>query len=308
MAEAPLTNIDASGEKNVSCIHPLACVHPDARLGETVSVGPFCQIEADVEIGDGCTLEASCSVKNGVRLGRENHIYEGAVLGGRPQYLGAGEELGQLIIGDGNHIRENATLHRGLKPGKDTIVGGGNFFMVGVHIGHDCQVGNNVIMANNAMLGGHVTVQDRAFLSGNVAVHQFCRIGSLAMVGGQARVTRDIPPFVMIDGQTSLMVGLNKVGLKRAGFTRDEIAEIKAIYRYAFSSDLSWNEILASLPQKFPTGHSAEFAEFLAGGTRGFVRERRESRAKTLRLRIAAESVADVPESTNPPSEYRKAG
>ena len=282
-------------------IDPLAAVHPDAQLADSVQVGPFCIVEADVTIGDGCRLEARSTIKRGVRLGTQNYICEGAVLGGRPQSLGAGEVIGRLLIGDGNQIRENATLHCGLAPGKDTIVGDNNFFMVGVHIGHDCRIGNHTIMANNTMLGGHVTVEDRAFISGNVAVHQFCRIGSLAMVGGQARVTRDIPPFVTIDGESSLMVGLNRVGLKRAGFSRQEVADIKAAYRLAFRGELPWDEMLASLKQQFTGGPGAQFAEFLTGGTRGFVRERRELKGKTLKLH-APDSAAAGPE------ELRKAG
>ena len=282
-------------------IDPLASVHPQAQLASTVRVGPFCVVEADVTIDAGCVLHARSTVKNGVRMGRDNHIYEGAVIGGRPQYLAAGEKVGTLIIGDRNHIRENATLHLGLAPGKDTIVGDDNFLMVAAHVGHDCHLGNRIIMANNAMLGGHVVVHDRAFLSGNVAVHQFCRIGRLAMVGGQARVTRDIPPFVMIDGLSSLMVGLNRVGLKRAGFTQEQVAELKSAYRHAFCSDLSWNEMLVSIQERFQSGPCAEFAQFLTGGTRGFVRERRDGRARTLKLHTPETTLA-------PAAELRKAG
>lgn len=268
-------------------IDPLASVHPDAQLGENVIVGPFCVVEAGVEIGDGCTLEARVSLKSGTRLGRDCHVFDGAVLGGRPQHLQAGQALGGLVVGARNQIRENATLHRALQPGRNTIVGEDNFLMVGVHVAHDCDIGDNVIIANNTMLGGHVTVEDRAFLSGSVAVHQFCRIGTLAMVGGQAHVNRDIPPYVTIDGLSSLMVGLNRIGLRRAGFSQEEIADIKAAYRYAFCSDLAWDAMVASLPQKVTTEAGASFAKFLAGGTRGFVQERRGSRARTLKIHTA---------------------
>ncbi len=281
-------------------IDRLASVHPDAQLAIDVTVGPYAIIEAGVTIGEGCAIGARASVKSGTQLGKGNTVCEGAVLGGRPQHLGATANVGKLIIGEANHFRENTTLHRGLELGKDTIVGNGNFFMVAAHVGHDCHVGNDVILANNAMLGGHVIVEDRAFLSGNVAVHQFCRIGTLAMVGGQARVTRDIPPFVMIDGVSSLCVGLNNVGLRRAGFGRDEVAQIKAAFRHVYRSGLAWNEMLSALPKKFPSGPAAKFAAFLSEGQRGIVQLRNKPAAASLKL-IPVHEPADA-------SDLRKAG
>jgi UDP-N-acetylglucosamine acyltransferase len=270
----------------VPSIDPLASVHPDAQLHADVKVGPFSIIEEGTTIGAGCRIAARVSIKSGTHLGEGNHIFEGTVLGGPPQHLRAGAELGRLAIGDGNQFRENVTAHRGLEPGRDTVIGNGNFLMVAAHVGHDCQVGDNVIMANNAMLGGHVSVEDRAFLSGNVAVHQFFRVGMLAMVGAQARVTRDIPPYVMIDGVSSLMVGLNAVGLRRAGFGKDDIAQIKSAYRHIFRNGLTWDEALASLKAHFTSGPAARFYEFLNNNnrTRGLVQERRKPRTATLKL------------------------
>lgn len=277
----------------MSKIHPLAVVSPDAVLGHDVEVGPFSVIEAGTEVGDGCTLASHVVVKSGTRLGPGNQVFEGAVIGGPPQHVKAGGEHGWVEIGSHNVIRENVTIHRAFDPSKTTTIGSHNFLMCGVHIAHDCCLGNHIIMANNATLAGHVTVGDRAFLSGQVAVHQFCRIGRLAMVGGLARVTQDVPPFVMVDGATYAVVGLNVVGLKRNGFATEDIRHLKAAYRLIFRSGLRWVEMLAQLATEFPTGPAAEFHPFLMGGTRGIVHERRAPKAATVRLGEDARPNAD---------------
>jgi UDP-N-acetylglucosamine acyltransferase len=199
-------------------IHPTAVVSPLARLGPGVIVHPFCVIEADVTIGEGCVLHNGVVVKSGTTLGQHNQVFDGAVLGGLPQHAHMPEHPGRLVIGDRNTLREHVTIHRAMHAGSATTLGDHNLLMVNVHIAHDCQVANHTIMANNAMLAGHVTIADRAYLSGAVGIHQFCRVGSYAMVGGQARVVKDIPPYVTIDGATTLVVGLNQVGLRRNGF------------------------------------------------------------------------------------------
>ncbi|MCA9267213.1 MAG: acyl-ACP--UDP-N-acetylglucosamine O-acyltransferase [Planctomycetales bacterium] len=281
-------------------IHSTALVDPRAELADDVVISAFCIVEADVQIGAGCRIEARATIKNGARLGANNYVAEGTVLSGRPQHLRAGTDLGLLIVGEGNHFRENVTVHRGLSPGHDTIIGDGNFLMVGVHVGHDCRIGDNVIMANNVMLGGHVEVQDRAFLSGLVAAHQFCRIGAVAMVGGCARVTQDVPPFVMVDGETSGIVGLNTIGLRRAGMSSQDLAGLKGAYRLIFRSGLQWNEVLAQLAEKFTEGPAARYHEFLSASKRGILQPRREARGATIKLHPAA------PESED--GELRKAG
>jgi UDP-N-acetylglucosamine acyltransferase len=171
--------------------------------------------------------------------------------------------------------------------------------MVGAHVAHDCTLGDGVILTNNTLLGGHVTVDDKAYLSGGVAVHQFCRIGRLAMVGGLARVRRDVPPFVLIDGDTTMVVGLNKVGLRRAGFTGDEFSQLKAAYRIIYRNGLTWQETLDMLRVQFTEGPAAEFLPFfLAGGKRGYVQERRTPPGAIVRLmRDEADETTDtVPE------------
>ncbi len=232
-------------------IHPTAVVSPQAKIGQNVEIGPFCLVEDDVTIGDDCRLASHVIVKNGVAMGRGNLVFESAVIGGYPQHIHMPENPGKVVIGSGNVIRENVTVHRALKSDQETSVGDNCLFMVNTHVAHDCRVGSNVIMTNNAMIGGHVVVEDRAFVSGAVAVHQFCRIGSLAMVGGQAHVTKDVPPFVTVDGLSSMVVGLNTIGLRRAGFNSNDLRVLKEAYRIIYRSGLAWKEILAALESRF---------------------------------------------------------
>ncbi len=266
-------------------IHPSAVVSSLAEIGRDVDIGPFGVVEAGVTIGDGCKLESRVVVKQGTTLGRNNHVAEGAVLGGMPQHVNVPENPGTVVIGSGNTIRENVTVHRAMEEDEATIVGDNNLLMVNVHIAHDCRVGNHTIFANNSMLAGHVTVADRAYLSGAVAVHQFCRIGSLAMVGGHARVIKDVPPYVTIDGLSALVVGLNQIGLRRAGYTSEDVRRLKEAYRVIYRSNLTWNEILARLREEFSGGAAALFYQFLSTTTRGITSERRLPPGATLKLR-----------------------
>lgn len=287
MRIAPLLAFAPIGKKKdppVS-IHPHAVVSPHAEIGANVRIGPFCVVEAGVVIGDGCHLVGRVTVKSGTMLGRDNLVLEGAVLGGMPQHIHMPEFPGVLNIGDGNTIRENVTVHRALDAGHATEIGNRCLLMVGSHVAHDCRLGDGVIITNNTMLGGHVMVDDKAYLSGGVAVHQFCRIGRLAMVGGLARVRQDIPPFVTVDGGTTMVVGLNKVGLRRAGFTAEEFRELKNAYRIIYRGGLTWQQTLEMLRAEFAEGPAAEFLPFfLAGGKRGFVQERRTPPGAIVRL------------------------
>jgi UDP-N-acetylglucosamine acyltransferase len=274
-------------------IHPQAIVSPQARLGRGVTVGPFSIVEPDVTLGDNCTLAGRVVVKNGTSLGENNTIFEGSVLGGYPQHTRPPERLGRLAIGANNTIRENCTLHRALNEGGSTQLGNNNLLMVGAHVAHDCQIGDHAIFANNVLLGGFVTVGDRAFVSGAVGVHQFCRIGRLAMIGGHARVVQDVPPYVMVDGTSGLIVGLNLVGLRRNGYSQDQIAELKAAYRLIYRRGLRWVEVLSQLEQEFTASPAADFHPFLSQGTRGFVQERRMPPGATLKLRRASDDDED---------------
>ena len=166
--------------------------------------------------------------------------------------------------------------------------------MVCSHVAHDCHLGNNVIVTNNGMLAGHVHVDDRAYISGAAGVHQFCRVGTLAMVGGQAHIVQDVPPYVTIDGLSSLVVGLNKIGLRRAGYDQATIQELMAAYRVIYRSGLRWTELLEQLRTRFPTGPAALFYEFLSTTARGIVSERRTPPGATIRLRDTEEAEPEV--------------
>ena len=270
-------------------IHPSAVINSAAILGRDVEVGPFCVIESDTIIGNGCKLASRVVVRSGTELGRDNQIFEGAVLGGLPQHINMPESPGKLVIGSGNTIRENVTVHRSLGEDETTVIGDNNLLMVNVHIAHDCRLGNNTIFANNSMLAGHVTINDRAYVSGAVGIHQFCRVGTLAMVGGQAHVVKDVPPYVTVDGSSGFVVGLNQIGLRRAGFSPSDVRQLKEAYRVIYRNGLSWNDILAQLKESYANGPAARFHEFLSNTTRGIIGERRLPPGATIKLRREAD-------------------
>ncbi len=271
-------------------IHPLAFVSPAASIAADVSVGPFCVVEDDVAIGAGCRLEPHVILKSGVRLGDNNHIYEGCVIGGFPQHTRPPQRPGRVDIGSNNVLREHVTIHRPLRDDEATVVGDNNLLMINVHVAHDCRLGSGVIVANNVMLAGHVHIDDRAYISGAVGIHQFCRVGRLAMVGGQAHIVKDVPPYVTVDGASSFVVGLNLVGLRRAGFKTDDIAQLKLAYRLIYRAGLKWSEILQRLPLEFTSGPAVEFHRFFQGGNRGFTHERRIPLRPTLKLPTSQEA------------------
>lgn len=265
-------------------IHPSSCVSSKALIADHVHIGPFCVVEDDVEIGAGCRLENHVVVKSGTRLGCDNYIAEATVIGGLPQHKKPSGPAGLVVIGSRNVIREHVTVHRALDEHQVTQIGDDNLLMVNTHVAHDCIVGSHCILANNVMLAGHVHVDDRAYMSGASAVHQFCRVGTLAMVGGQAHITKDVPPYVTVDGLSSAIVGINTVGLRRAGFTPAERQELKRAYRMAFRLGLRWNETLGMLKAEFPSGPAAAFHQFMASSQRGWLSERAVPKRATLKL------------------------
>jgi UDP-N-acetylglucosamine acyltransferase len=250
-------------------VHPTAVVAQGARLGAGVSIGPFAVIEDGAVVGDDCEIRAHAVVKSHVVLGRGNRVHEGAVLGGEPQDLSfTGGETG-VVIGDRNVIREGVTVHRSTKPGGATVVGSDCFLMAYVHLGHDNCIGDRVIIANNTALGGHVQVADRAFVSGNVSVHQFCRIGRLAMLGGSSKAVQDCLPFVMCDGHIARAHGLNVVGLRRAGVGAEQLSALKEAYRLLLRSGLHRDEALGRMAA-LADPLVDEMIAFVRGSKRGF--------------------------------------
>ena len=284
-------------------IHPTAVVSPLAVIHSNVEIGPMAIVEAGTVIGQGCQLAGRATVKNNSVLGRDVKVGEGAVIGGMPQHINPPESPGRVVIGERTVLRENATVHRAMKSDGETRVGSDCLLMVGAHVAHDCRVGNRVILTNNVLLGGHVQVGDRAVIGGGVAVHQNCRIGRLVMIAGCARVVQDVPPFVMTDGETALIVGLNKIGLSRSGMSEAEVLEIKRAYRAIYRRGLPFSEMVAALEAEFTAGPAAEFAVFFQGGHRGFVQERRSPPKVALRVHPAAD---DADESEAETIEFKR--
>lgn len=230
-------------------IHPTSIISEEARLGAGVSVGPFAVIEPDTSIGEGSEIRAHACIKRFTAMGPSNIVYEGAVVGGEPQDISYDESESRLVIGARNRIREGVTIHRGSQQGSETVIGSDCFLMAYAHVAHDCRVGDRVIIANNVALAGHIEIEDRAFISGGVVVHQFCRIGRLAMIGGNSKIVQDCLPFVITDGNPGRASGLNLVGLRRAGFKSKEIQNLKQAYRALLRSGLKLEDALSRLSE-----------------------------------------------------------
>lgn len=246
-------------------IHPTAIVEPGAQLADDVVIGPFCWVGGAVTIGAGTRLISHVVVSGHTRLGENNTVWPHASLGGDPQDLSYDGSDTQLIIGDRNTIRECATIHRGAKSEGATRVGNQNFIMVGAHIAHDCQIGDRVLMANNVLLAGHVHIHDCAVLGGGAGVHQFTTIGEYAFIGGLVRILHDVPPYMLVDGTPPAVRFINRVGLRRNGFTPEQIERIHLAYhriyrpaRHVYGEALSLPEKLDRLHVAFPDDPSIQ--------------------------------------------------
>ncbi len=258
----------------MSNIHPTAVIAADAKLGAHVVIGPYVVIEEDVVIGDHCQIAAHAVIKRHTRMGARNRIAEHAVIGGEPQdFKFKPDCLSYTEIGDDNWIREGVTIHRGSREGASTRVGNGCFLMAYIHVAHDCRVGNHVVLANNTALAGEVQVDDRAFVSGSVTVHQFCRIGRNSMISQSSKINQDALPFCITDGHPGRARGLNLVGLRRAGFPKEEIAALRDAYRLLYSAKVPLAEALG-LMGKMDSPAVAELKAFIEGSKRGFAHPR----------------------------------
>ncbi|MFO7311215.1 MAG: acyl-ACP--UDP-N-acetylglucosamine O-acyltransferase [Bacillota bacterium] len=255
-------------------IHPTAIVDPEARIGAGVIIGPYCVVEAGVEIGAGTRLGPHVVVHRGTVLGRDNVVGPGAILGMEPQDLKYKGEPTQLIVGDRNFIGAYVTISRGTPTGRGvTRIGSDNYVMAMVHIGHDCVVGDHVILTQGVGLSGMVTVEDQAVLGGMSGVHQFVRIGRLAMVGGMTKVTMDVPPFVLVDGHPAHVRGLNSVGLERAGISPERRTELKRAFRLLYRDSRSLQEAVAAIRAHVPPSPERDhFVEFVLSSERGICR------------------------------------
>jgi UDP-N-acetylglucosamine acyltransferase len=250
-----------------------ARVHPGARVGPQVTIGEFAIVEEDVVIGAHCRIEPYVYVKRWTTLGARNEISAGTVLGTDPLDKHFSGERSYLRIGDGNIIREHYTISRGTQPESATVIGDGNYIMTSGHIAHNCRIGNNTVIASCALVAGHVDVEDQAFISGGVVIHQYSKIGKLAMIGGNSRVNLDVPPFFLYTDFNVKPNGLNLVGLKRAGLTHPEIAALKAAYKILYRSGLKLKDALARITAELDTEHTRHLVKFIENSERGICRE-----------------------------------
>jgi UDP-N-acetylglucosamine acyltransferase len=246
-------------------IHPTAIVERGAELDTHTVVGPYCHVGPDVELGDAVRLISHVVVAGHTRIGSGTTIYPFASIGQPPQVLKPIGERSELVIGANNTIREQVTMNPGTAFGNIvTTVGDNGLFMVGVHVAHDCTVGNNVVMANNATLGGHVQLGDFAYVGGLAAVHQFVRIGRHAMIGGMSGVENDVIPYGSVMGERARLSGLNIVGLKRRGFTREQIHSLRNAYRLLFAQEGTMQERLSDVAELFhDTGAVIDIIDFI---------------------------------------------
>ena len=249
-------------------IHPTAIIHPQAQLDPTVNVGPYAVIDAGVTIGAQCVVGPHAHLTGFTSIGTGNIFHAGCVIGDAPQDLKYKGEPTRLRISDHNVFREHVTVHRSTTSDGETVIGSNNFLMVNSHVGHNARLGDHVILANGALLGGHVVVEDRVFLSGNCLVHQFVRIGMLALMQGGSAVSMDLPPFTIVRGVNSLC-GLNAVGLRRAGFTSEQRRELKRLYHALFRSGRNLRDAVAAAQAEFVSTPARCMLEFILASKRG---------------------------------------
>jgi len=249
-------------------IHPTAIIHPKAKLDATVQVGPYAVIDEGVALGADCVVGPHVYLTGLTTIGAGNRFHAGCVIGDAPQDLKYRNEPTRLRIGGHNVFREHVTIHRSTKPDAETIIGSDNFLMANSHVAHNCAVGDHVILANGALLGGHAVVQDRAFLSGNCLVHQFTRVGTLALMQGGAAISRDLPPFTIALRENEIC-GLNVVGLRRAGFTAEPRMELKRLYHLLFRGGKNLRVALAEARGNFTGAPAKTLLDFIAEAKHG---------------------------------------
>jgi len=254
-------------------IAPSARIHPDAVIGPGVRIGEFCIVESDVVISAGCMLEPYVYVKRWTTLGEENEISAGTVLGTDPLDKNFSGERSYLRIGNRNKIREHYTISRGTAPESVTQIGDSNYIMTSGHIAHNCAIGNHTVIASCALLAGYVEVEDQAFISGGVVVHQYSKIGRLAMIGGNTRINSDVPPFFLYAGHDVEAKGLNVVGLKRAGYKLSDITTLKRAYQILYRSGLKLQDALVRIETEIPTPETQHLVAFIRRSERGICRE-----------------------------------
>jgi UDP-N-acetylglucosamine acyltransferase len=261
-------------------IHPTAILHPDVKISDDAEIGPYVCIEGPAEIGSRCVIESHAILVGAVRLGSDNRVGHGAVIGAPAQHLAhAPDHAGDVVIGNGNTIRELCTIHRSTALGGATSMGDHNYLMAGSHLGHDVHLGSHVIIANNALLGGHVEVGDRVFIGGGSVFHQHTRMGRLALAQGISGYSKDIPPFTVGSG-VNTVAGLNTVGMRRAGMNASARQEIKNAFKLLYRSGLNITQALAAAADVDWGADAREFFEFVRAAKKRGVCDLLESSAR----------------------------
>jgi len=256
-------------------IHPSAIIHPHARLAADVAVGPYSLIGEDVEIGEGTEVMSHSIIDGHTKLGKNNRVFPYASIGLAPQDLKYQGEPTRVEIGDGNAIREFVTIHRGTSEGEGiTRIGSNNLLMAYVHVAHDCQLGNNIIMANGASLAGHVTIQDYATVGAFTMIHQFCRIGAYSFLGSATLVNQDILPYSKTSAPRPVEVyGANRLGLERRGLSKDDLKDLEGAFRLLTRSKLNTTQALEAIEAKgFQSVHVKTLVEFIKSSERGVIK------------------------------------
>lgn len=260
--------INFESEKMTSKIHPTSIIGKNVKIDQNVQIGPWCIIEDNVHIGKDVNILERVHIGSGTTIGESCYIHMGSVLGHIPQDRQYKEEKTFLKIGSRNIFREYTNVHRATGEGKSTIIGNDNFFMVGVHIAHNCLIGSGNTICNNTALGGYAEVENDAFISGQCGIHQFSRIGRLAMIGPVSKVAQDIPPYMLV-GTGEKIASFNIVGLRRAGFGEEKIRQVKESYKILYRSGLNIPNALAKIEEKFDSEEIKHLVDFIKNSKRG---------------------------------------
>jgi UDP-N-acetylglucosamine acyltransferase len=254
-------------------VHPSAIIHPKAHIGSGCEVGPYCVIGENVTLGDNCRLHSHVVIDGHTKLGRDNEIFPFATIGKKTQDLKWKGGVTRLEIGDRNVFREGVTIHSATDDGDATVVGSDNLLLTYVHIAHDCVLGNHIIMSGFAGLAGHVVVEDHAILGGYTAVHQFCRVGRLAMTGGCSRIPQDVPPFMIVEGNPAETRTINKIGLERNGVSNEAQTALRRAYKIIFREELSVPNALLKIEEELPQLPEVQhLVQFIRASERGITK------------------------------------
>ncbi len=254
-------------------IHPTAIIDPKAEIAPDAEIGPNVVVEANVKVAKGVKVWANTYLTGWTKIGANCQIHMGAVIGHLPQDISYKHQESHLVIGKNNVFREYTTVHRGTKEGTATVIGDDNYFMGLSHVAHNCQIGNGVIICHSAVLGGYVTIEDRAFISGSAGVHQFTRIGKLAMLGGMARVIKDVPPYMLVEGNSTVRA-LNTEGLRRANLSIEVRGEIKKAYKLLYRSGLNTTQAIEAIESQLKSDEVRHLVDFIKGSKRGICKHK----------------------------------